>query len=267
MALHVTTASKEELIHFCIQRGKENAVFADITGAIVVKVTPTIVVKWGYSVTAAEAAMQEFAYKNINPDIVRVPRVHRFVQDELGRGFLFMDYVPGQKLLDLDLRVHTEIIPRITNIIDHLGKIEHGRKPGPIGEKGPQGYLWGDDGVDKAFVSVAHLNHYLNRRLSYRNDSIDLSPYPLVLCHMDLVRRNIILGEDGTSIYLLDWAHAGFYPRFYELAALPCMSPYDEPYEKPLIAAVESMMQLTDDEKRDMKLVHYARAATLRWQL
>ncbi|TQB74584.1 hypothetical protein MPDQ_004433 [Monascus purpureus] len=266
MDLHVTTASSEELIRFCIQRGKEGAVFADIIGAIVVKVSPTIIVKWGYSVTATEAAMQEFAYKNVNHNIVRVPQVYRFFQDELGRGFLFMDYVPGQKLSDLDLTVHTDIIPRITHIIAHLGQIKHGQKPGPIGEKGPQGYLWGDDGVDKPFVSIAHLNRYLNRRLSLRNDSIDLSPYPLVLCHMDLVRRNMILGEDKKSIYLLDWAHAGFYPRFYELAALPCMSPYDEPYEKPLIAAVESMMQLTDDEKRDMKLIHYARAATLRWQ-
>ncbi|OKL55251.1 hypothetical protein UA08_09469 [Talaromyces atroroseus] len=265
MALDVTTASNEELIQFCIQRGKEDAVFADIIGAIVVKVTHTIVAKWGYSVTATEATMQEFAYNNVNHDIVRVPRVYRFIQDELGRGFLFMDHAPGQKLSDLDLSIHTDIIPRITNIIAHLGQIKQGQKPGPIGERGPQGYLWGDDGVDRAFVSVAHLNRYLNRRLSLRNDSIDLSPYPLVLCHMDLVRRNMILGEDRKSICLLDWAHAGFYPRFYELATLSCMSPYDEPYEKPLIAAVESMMQLTDDEKRDMKLVHYARAATLRW--
>jgi hypothetical protein len=43
------------------------------------------------------------------------------------------------------------------------------------------------------------------------------------------------------------------------------MSTYDESYKKPLIAAVESMMRLKDDEKRDMKLVHYAWAATLRW--
>ena len=161
-----------------------------------------------------------------------------------------MGYAPGQKLLNLDLTEHTDIISRITNIIAHLGQIKHGQRPGPIGERGPQGYLWGDDGVDKAFISVAHLNRYLNRRLSLRNDSVDLSPYPLVLCHMDLVRRNMILGEDGKSIYLLDWAHAGFYPRFYELTALSCMNPYDEPYQGPLIAAVESMMQLTDDEKR-----------------
>jgi hypothetical protein len=60
MDLDVTTASNEELIHFCTQRGKEGAVFADVIGAIVVKVSPTIAVKWGYSVTATEAAMQEF---------------------------------------------------------------------------------------------------------------------------------------------------------------------------------------------------------------
>jgi hypothetical protein len=77
----------------------------------------------------------------------------------------------------------------------------------------------------------------------------------------------MILGEDGKSIYLLDWGHAGFFPRFYEVATLSCLNPYDEEYEKPLIGAVESLLQLTDEEKCDVKMVHYGRAASLRWSL
>jgi hypothetical protein len=59
MDLHVTTASNENLIYFCIRRGKESAVFAGhySIDAIVVKFTPTIVTKWGYSVTATKTAM------------------------------------------------------------------------------------------------------------------------------------------------------------------------------------------------------------------
>jgi hypothetical protein len=46
-------------------------VFADTLGAIVVKVNPTIVLIWGFSATAAEAAMQDFAHKILNHDIIQ----------------------------------------------------------------------------------------------------------------------------------------------------------------------------------------------------
>lgn len=77
----------------------------------------------------------------------------------------------------------------------------------------------------------------------------------------------MILSEGGKSIYLLDWGHAGFFPRFYEVATLSCLNPYDEEYEKTLIEAVESLLQLTEDAKLNMKMALYARAASLRWSL
>lgn len=266
MDLNVATATENDLVDFCIQRGEEDALVAGVHGAIVVKVTDSIVVKWGWTVTAAEAEMQEFANKNLDPDIVRVPRVYRFIQDDSGRGYLFMEYMSGQNLADLD--INDDIISRVAKIVEHLGQIQAPeQKPGPIStDQGPRGYLWGDDGVRNAFESVTDLNDWLNRRLALRHDSVDISPCPLVLCHMDLCRRNMILGEDGT-VNLLDWGHAGFFPRFYEVATLSCLNPYDGDYEKPLIGAVESLLQLTEDEKRDMRMVHYARAASLRWSL
>lgn len=275
MDLNIATATANTLIDFCNQKGEEEALSIGMyDGAILVKVTNTIIAKWGWTVTAAEAAIREFAYNHLEYDTVCVPRVHRFIQDDLERGYLFMEYIPGHNLADLDItHRHKDITSRVAKIVEHLGQIQappeqHG--PGPISHnRGPRGYLWGDDGVRKPFGSITDLNDWLNRRLILRkqNESVDFSSYLLVLCHMDLCRRNMILGEDGKSIYLLDWGHAGFFPRFYEVATLSCLNPYDEEYEKPLIGAVESLLQLTDEEKRDVKMVHYGRAASLRWSL
>lgn len=154
--------------------------------------------------TPAEAAMQEFAYKSLQDhDLVLVPRVHRFVQDDEGRGYLFMEYIPGQTLADLDVREHN-IVSRVAKIVEHLGQIQAPpeRGPGPItDDRGPRGYLWGDDGVHNPFTSLTDLNDWINRRIILRkmNESVDLSPYLLVLCHMDLCRRNMILSEDGSQ--------------------------------------------------------------------
>src|SRR5689334_4776374 len=114
MGLNVTTATEDALIEFCIQKGEKDAlVAAGIHGATVVKVTNNIVAKWGWTVTAAEAAMHEFAYKNVDHGIVRVPRVYHFIQDDSGRGYLFMEYIPGQNLADLDINRHKDIISRV----------------------------------------------------------------------------------------------------------------------------------------------------------
>lgn len=193
-----------------------------------------------------------------------------FATRKEGRGYLFIEYIPGQNLADLDVKEHN-IVSRVAKIVEQLGQIqapsEHG--PGPTShDQGPRGYLWGDDGVHKPFESITDLNDWINRRIILRkqNESVDCRSYPLVLCHMDLCRRNMILGEDG-KIYLLDWGHAGFFPRFYEAATLPCLNPYDENYEKPLIEAAESLLRITEDERWNMRMVLYACAASLRWTL
>jgi thiamine kinase-like enzyme len=110
------------------------------------------------------------------------------------------------------------------------------------------------------------MNAYMDRRLEYRNDTIDLSLNPLVFCHGDICRRNIIL-EDGGSICLVDWGYAGFYPRFFELLALSFVTPYDAAFVKPLKEEVTRTMDLTEAEQRDMKLVSFIRGANLRWSL
>lgn len=65
------------------------------------------------------------------------------------------------------------------------------------------GYIYGDDGAKAPFDSIEKLNAYMNKRLAYRNDTIDLSRHPLVLCHGNLCWRKIIFRDDE-SFCLLD---------------------------------------------------------------
>jgi aminoglycoside phosphotransferase len=202
-------------------------------GDQVVKLSDDIAAKFGFGVFASEAAMQEFAYNTVDRKLVRVPKVYRYFESETDDpfGYLFMEHIPGQILGEVDLEERKDILPRIANIITHLGQIKS-PTPGPIDESEPFGYVWGDYGARTAFYSVEDLNVYMNSRLEYRNDTIDLTPHPFVLCHGDICRRNIICGNDG-SICFLDWAYAGFYPRFFELATISCVLPYDEDLKNP----------------------------------
>ncbi|WEW57263.1 hypothetical protein PRK78_002728 [Emydomyces testavorans] len=261
------------LVDFCRRVEKENGVIGGPRmGHRVVKLSDEIAVKYGYGLTAGEAATQQFAYDHVDPSIVRVPRVHHFFEyPRPGTthldGFLFMDYIPGRNLKDVDLTENPHIVPQVAKIIMHLQSIS-GQLPGPIGGGRISGYLWGDYGC-KPFHSLDDMNAWLNRRLALRDLSIDLTPYPLVLCHMDLCRRNMILDDiDGRqSIGLVDWGHAGLYPRFFEFTTLSCLNPYDAPYENPLIQSAEALVKLTEEERRLMKLMQVVRAANLRYLL
>lgn len=269
MTWDIQTASEEWLISLC-EGAKNERIGCQDGGNWVIKLSDEIAVKFGYGVTAAEAATQEFAHKYVDPSIVRVPRVYRFFRSptkfSMENGYLFMQYISGPTLKDLDLNEHQDIIPRVAKIIEHLGQIPSDQIPGPVGNGFQQGYLWGDNGAETIFHSVDDLNASLNKRLLIRNLSIDLSPYPLVLCHMDLCRRNMML-NDNKAICLLEWGHAGLLPRFFKYATIACLNPYDKLYENPLLRTMEQIVGLTEEERSLIRLLHIARSMSLRYLL
>ncbi|OBT45920.1 hypothetical protein VE00_04191 [Pseudogymnoascus sp. WSF 3629] len=277
-AWDVHTASEDMLTELCHQTEKLNGIIGGYEGAIrVIKLSDDIAVKVGRGVTAAEARTQEFARQNVNPSIVHVPHVYRFFERDYDPrwsssvGYLFMEYVPGQTLAELDLGVRDDIVPHIAQIIAHLGQIEvrddlSDVAPGPIGGGSPRGYLWGEDGAAATFTCMSDLNAWLNKRLALQEKSIDLHGSPLVRCHLDLAQRNMILKDDNT-ISLIDWGCAGLYPRFYETLTIPCLSPRDALYQNPLIEATNTLLSLTDEEKRLARLVQIARSVSLRYSL
>ncbi|KAL2862227.1 kinase-like domain-containing protein [Aspergillus lucknowensis] len=235
-------------------------------GDKVAKLSDQIVVQYGMGITSSEAAVQELVYNTVDRDLVHVPKVYRFVRSDRSedpRGYLFLEYVQGQPLEDTDLEPSGKTVRQIAGIIFRLGQIQN-PVPGPLGGGLPLGYIYGDDGAKAPFTSIRDMNAYMNKRLEYRNDTIDLSPYPLVLCHGDICRRNIILEDDG-SICLVDWGYAGFYPRFFEVLSMSHVNPYDAAFEEPVKQEVTKALNLTVEEEHDMKLMSFVRGANLRW--
>ncbi|KAL3451378.1 hypothetical protein BJX65DRAFT_303958 [Aspergillus insuetus] len=210
----ISTASEEFLVDLCQKSLEEEGSIGDMGGTPVVKISPNIVAKIGR----------------------RIPKVYRYFRRSRGaaheeHGYLFMEYIPDQNLSDLETSALAQLVPRVLNIINHLGEVRGGSAPGPVGGGVPMGHMYGDDGAKTSCNSVDDMNAYMNKRLAYRsmyvakhrgiesNDRIDITPHPLVLCHGDISWRNIIFRDDG-SLCLLAWGYAGFYPRFFEAVAL-----------------------------------------------
>jgi hypothetical protein len=264
----IDTVSEKWLKGFVHRMEKENGIFAGLDeGNRVIKLSPTMVVKCGYGVTAQEAAAQAFAYQHLDSSIVRIPRVHRFFHDgphAFGSwGYLFMEYIEGWSLDDLDLQVYTDLIPRIAIIIAHMESMIS-EIPGPPGGGRPEGYLWSDEGARTEFHSAEELNTWLNKRLSTQNTSIDITSEKLVFCHMDLCRRNMIMLPDRT-ICLLDFGFAGFYPRCFEVVTLDFLTTEDVGYTSQLRQRLIEELEFTDKEKEYLALLHRVRAIQARF--
>ncbi|PGG99567.1 hypothetical protein AJ80_09335 [Polytolypa hystricis UAMH7299] len=259
----------------------------------VLRLSSQIAVHYGWGVWPSRAAMQDYAYHHVDPAIVRVPQVYRFFMDyttgySLPDGYLFMEYMPGKTVDKLDAATENNAVSkaltkRIADIVVHLHgiKVEDGVPPGPLGGGMPFGYLWGEEGTKTVFHSVSEMNSWLNKRLKLIDKSIDLSPcYPLVLCHGDLVRRNIIVIDDdrdekatkaedykGRQLALVDWGHAAFLPRVCDIASMSCYLDkggylYTQELQQVTRKAIGG---LTEVEEGCYKLLMSARALSLRY--
>jgi len=229
MKLDPRTATEQELIAFC-REGKP----IKNNGTRVVMLSQEFIIKFGIGVMPEEASNQRYAHHHVNSDLLRVPKVYRFFQDatwgpSLIMGYLVMEYIKGRELATylriLDEEAMAKIVARIVNALAHLSQIPvpTGQAPGPANGGESYGYLWSDNGAGTSFTSIADMEYWLNKRLAMHelgtDTKLNLKSSKLFMCHTDLVPRNIMLLNDG-GICFLDWAYAGFYPRFFEIYAL-----------------------------------------------
>ena len=209
--------------------------------------------KFGWGVTAEEADNQRKAFELLDRNIVRVPRLYRYFTRSEGKGFpptgfIVMEYIHGEVLQSLN----SGQIDQIAQILLYLSSIQS-QHPGPLQGGVSRGLLWEESGKP-AFKTVPQMESWLNFRLPDVESKLTLEKYPLVLCHLDLAPRNIIWLADG-SVCLIDWASAGFYPRFFEGCLLKIMQHSHGNYE---VTLIERMEKLTEDEEAQMLLLAHS---------
>lgn len=246
--------TNQELIDWCDRwrqlLAKDNLgrdrILGDCCSNTLLRLNDHAVVKFGVSVTASEAANQEFAWKALRSSFssVRVPQVYRFFQDSAvpenhwqGRvGYLVMEFVPGKRLSDLPPGELPFFIDKVAQAVQAISRIKSDHDtPGPLDGGEPKGPLWAPDNrAYEKFRSVDDLEAWFNRALIKDSLTIDLRQYPLSFCHLDLARRNI-LRVDNQTICLLDWATAGFYPRVVEIWNIEVTNANDASYAKSLV--------------------------------
>jgi hypothetical protein len=213
MSFDHNTASDNELVAFC--RTSSHLSLPEYPH--VIQLSDTAVVKFGIGVYEEEATNQRIAFHLLNPHIVRIPEVYRFIyhQTENGvrEGYLVTEYIHGTNPRP---ECYPELAAKLLPILMQFETIQNS-VPGPLGGGPARGMFWEDDYPQ--FTSTKTLEDWINQRLSGDGTTVSFERTPLRLCHMDLAPRNILDLPDG-SICLLDWAGAGFYPHVFEIAML-----------------------------------------------
>lgn len=170
-----------------------------------------IVVKHG-NVNVAEAANQHKAYELLDPAILQVPRVLDFFIIEEDEGYLVMEYIVGS---ETDF-TNSNVVRVVAQALKHMHTFR-GPLLGPVSGGDWKGLLWEDQGRI-SFEKVEDFEQHLNGRLLDCAPGFQLSSGDLCFSHLDVAPRNIIMTPSGVPC-LLDWASAGYYPRFMELCA------------------------------------------------
>ncbi|KAF2254320.1 hypothetical protein BU26DRAFT_600057 [Trematosphaeria pertusa] len=227
-----------------------------------VRLSDTLVAKYGMGVWIEEARNQEYAHAHVDRSILHVPRVLRYFEDSSQGsrvGYLIMEYVHGTPLNSMEINVPT--MTTVAKAINHLSTIPvpESQGPGPIGQGVARGYLWPPEGV--IFTAFEDMEAWLNSRLAVVcEERLNLS-CPLAMRRMDLVRRNIILKAD-MSVCFLDWAFAGFYPELFEIRYLRDLLPEDPIWSEFLLNHIHHP---TPDEEQALALLAVPAAVNERY--
>jgi Phosphotransferase enzyme family len=177
----------------------------------VVRITDSLVVKFGLFVTVEEFKNQQMAKRCLNPEIVHVPSVHRFLQ-KAAVGYIVIDFVDGRTLEE---QPDESMLKKLANILDHIHQ-QQGLRPGSLGGGPTYGVLWPLH-EEVEFSDTDDFQRWLNIRSRRLGHTFDIHPYPLSMCHLDFNPRNIMV--NGNRVSLIDWAAAGYFPPFFERIA------------------------------------------------
>ena len=191
---------------------------------------------------------------------IPIPRVH-LVFTHFGSSFLVMEYVDGEDLQHrwetLEASERHSVLEQVQRYLQELRSITPvPSAPGPLSGGRCEGPWFSTEGSGP-FVSHQHLVKWLNsfiesphrRPLSDHRFTADA---PLVFTHSDFVPRNLIWKE-GT-LWVVDWALAGWYPPFLEYSSIA--ADRGSPELPTPSSWREAVLPLLGDYRRDYELLY-----------
>ncbi|KAK0191568.1 kinase-like domain-containing protein [Armillaria mellea] len=223
--------SDEELNHFIVRLSSVPIDDAFENGVRIL--SSSIIAKYVSPCRSRVPADEVSAMKVAESIGIRVPQIHRIVQ-ETGVGgsegqFLIMSRVRGHTLEDAwpalgwwsTLKLVWQLRQYIRTMRQRTSLTAGGLISGSAFCK-----FWDFDSYGpELHASPENLREYMNwwiLRLPSTEPRMDLEIKPFSMftfTHMDLHTRNMMVDE-RSQLWLIDWGSAGFYPLFFERAAL-----------------------------------------------
>ena len=224
--------SREELVHAL----SVAPTLSSQGGAVVARVHNAALLKYGPEVYLSEAQNMQQVQKSIKQRVPAVINAWEEVNQEDGEvvrtGYLLMEYIEGRTVSEiwpcLGIQARRDIYGQIEEFLHQLHEIQM-VSPGPIGGGLSRGPLFTDYGAGP-FRTKEEITAWFNERLricQFFHRAPLTQPLfsnqfdELVMCHMDIAPRNLILDDYG-RVWVIDWAHAGGYPVYFDQAVLIC---------------------------------------------
>lgn len=263
MSLDLDALSDSEIVTLC----ENPAVRINSTKVArgLAKLSDEIAVKFGWEITDEEVANQKFAYEYSLKSNIKVPKIYRFFR--VGdKAYIVMDFIEGVTLDGINCREHPGLIDRLALDMESLFSQIPCGPPGPINGGIPRGYLFSEDGAFTTFNSIPKLNKWMNTRLRAKDGEMkfDFTASECIFYHQDLARRNIIMRPDG-SFCLVDWEHAGFYPRMCAAYCLRFVGSFDSEFANDLLGALEKLWPKTENRNELLKMLNRVYQNNLRY--
>lgn len=203
-------------------------------GTIVARVHNAAVLKYSSEVHLSEAWNMRRVRKSIKMRVPAVIDAWEVGNQEEGHdtriGYLLMEYIEGELVSQiwpsLSVQARRDIYRQLDQFLHQLHEIQTS-SPGPFGGGVSRGPLFTDYGAGP-FRSKGDITAWFNERLLVCQEfgrapltqpSFSSHFDSLVMCHMNIATRNLILDNQG-RVWVLDWAHAGGYPGYFEVAVL-----------------------------------------------
>ncbi|KAF3223149.1 hypothetical protein TWF679_004345 [Orbilia oligospora] len=182
---------------------------------------PRTIIKSGLYITDEAQNLQSASNILGNTSILKFPNLYR-VFERHGMGYMVMEYIPGRHL-NVDGEEEVDwLVGKVEEVVKYFWGLGKGEILGAIGGGRCRGYWWSSD--FPKFEDREGLEEWFLKRLpAHGRQYLRMNRVDMVLCHMDLVSRNILIveSEDGEKeVAIVDWESAGWFPRMFKVARL-----------------------------------------------